>query len=67
MTVLRSALLEWDLTRAARIVTSGLAVFLALRVTNGFVAGIGATLLFLFVLTIPWEVADRLIDLSNDS
>ncbi|MFC6767903.1 hypothetical protein [Natrinema soli] len=67
MSALRAVLFEWDLSRIARILVSGLAVFLALRVTDGFLTGLGATLLFLFVLTLPWEMANRLSDRSSDS
>ena len=62
MAGLRSALLEWDWNRVARVIVSGLAVFLALRLTDGFVTGLGATFLFLFLFTVPWEIATRLLD-----
>ncbi|WP_408959678.1 hypothetical protein [Natrinema sp. 74] len=67
MSAVRSVLLEWDWNRVARVVVSGLAVFLALRLTDGFVTGLGATFLFLAVFTVPWEIADRLLDRSHDS
>jgi len=45
-----------DLSRIARILGTGLAAFLALRVTDGLLTGLDcATLLFLFVLTLPWR------------
>ncbi|MFB1063494.1 hypothetical protein [Natrinema sp. H-ect4] len=67
MSALRAVLFEWDLSRIARILGTGLAAFLALRVTDGLLTGLGATLLFLFVLTLPWEMANRLSDRVNDS
>jgi len=63
----RAVLFERDLSRIARILGTGLAAFLALRVTDGLLTGLGATLLFLFVLTLPWEMANRLSDRLNDS
>ncbi len=67
MSALRAALFEWDLNRATRIAVSALAVFLALRVTDGVVAGLGATMVFLVLLSIPWEIAERFADRSRDS
>ncbi|QCS43941.1 hypothetical protein [Natrinema versiforme] len=67
MSALRSVLLEWDLNRISRILVAGLAVFLARRVTDGFLTGLGATLLFLFVLAVAWEAAKRIVGGSSDS
>ncbi|ELY65006.1 hypothetical protein [Natrinema versiforme] len=60
MSALRSALLEWDRNRISRVLLAGLAVFLARRVTDGVVTGVGATFLFLFGLALAWEAMKRL-------
>ena len=46
MSVLRSALLEWDADRVSRVLVAALAVYLATRVTDDFLVGLGAVVLF---------------------
>ncbi|MFA9503224.1 hypothetical protein ACERIM_10620 [Natrinema sp. H-ect1] len=67
MSALRDALFEWDLNRVARIGCSALAVFLARRVTDDVLIGLGAMVVFLVVLSIPWDIAERLANRSRDS
>ncbi|OLZ42094.1 hypothetical protein A6E15_14445 [Natrinema saccharevitans] len=67
MSALRAVLFEWDLNRVTRIAVSALAVFLAQRVTDDFLTGLGATIVFLVVLSIPWEVTERFPGRSDGS
>ncbi|QCW04599.1 hypothetical protein [Natrinema pallidum] len=67
MSALRTALLEWNLSRISWVLRTALAVFLARRVTDGFLTGLGAALLFLFVLALAWEAVSRLSTGTSDS
>ncbi|TKX43874.1 MULTISPECIES: hypothetical protein [Halorubrum] len=59
MSTLRSVLLNWNLNRVTRAAVSGAAVFLAIRVTDGFLMGLGAAVVLAMVLDIPWWLYDR--------
>jgi len=50
----QSALLEWNLRRVSRVVVSAIAVFLALRLTDGFVLGLGVAVVLAILLEVPW-------------
>ncbi|RLM49502.1 hypothetical protein [Halorubrum sp. Atlit-28R] len=59
MFTLRSVLLNWDLNRVTRAAVSGAAVFLAIRVTDGFLMGLGVAVVLAVVLDVPWWLYDR--------
>jgi Sec-independent protein secretion pathway component TatC len=59
MFTLRSVLLNWNLNRVTRAAVSGAAVFLAIRVTDGFLMGLGVAVVLAMVLDIPWWLYDR--------
>ncbi|ELY38445.1 hypothetical protein [Natronorubrum tibetense] len=59
MSALRSALLEWNADRVSRILVAGLAVYLAARVTDEVLVGLGAAVLFAVVLDLSWTIANR--------
>ena len=66
MSTLQSALLDWDVSRITRVVMSGTAVFLAFRVTDEFLVGLGAAVVFAVVLDIPWWLYNRHTTQSTD-
>ncbi|SEQ34948.1 hypothetical protein [Natrinema salaciae] len=43
-----------------RVLVSGLACYLAIRVADGFFAQLAAAVFFTIVLTTPWELVNRL-------
>jgi len=59
MSPLRSALLDWDLNRVTRIAVSAVAVFLAFRLTDGFLPGLGVAVVLAVALDVPWWLYDR--------
>lgn len=59
MSVLRSPLLDWNLNRVARVAVSSIAVFLAIRLTDGFLVGLGVAVVLAMVLDVPWWLYDR--------
>ncbi|WP_231187360.1 hypothetical protein [Haladaptatus sp. DYF46] len=59
MSTLRSVLLDWNLNRVTRIAVSGAAVFLAIRVTDGLLIGLGVAVVLAMMLDIPWWLYDR--------
>jgi hypothetical protein len=59
MSTLRSVFLDWNLNRVTRIAVSGAAVFLAIRVTDGLLIGLGVAVVLVMVLDIPWWLYDR--------
>ncbi|WP_137290107.1 hypothetical protein [Natronorubrum halophilum] len=60
MSALRPALLEWDADRIVRILVAGVSVFLAVRVTDGVLVGLGAAVLFTVAFNCLWEIATRI-------
>jgi len=62
MSALQSVLLDWDVSRVYRVITAGLAIYLSLRITDGFLSGLGLVIVLAIVLEIPWEVAKRISD-----
>lgn len=54
MSTMQSAFLNWNLSRITRIIKSAVAVFLALRLTDGFLLGLGVAVVLAIVLDIPW-------------
>ncbi|SFL46781.1 hypothetical protein SAMN04487950_3903 [Halogranum rubrum] len=66
MSTLQSALLDWNLSRIIRVVISGTAVFLAFRVTDEVLVGLGAAVAFAMVLDIPWWLYNRHTTQSAD-
>jgi Sec-independent protein secretion pathway component TatC len=59
MSTLRSVLLNWNLNRVTRVAVSGAAVFLAIRVTDGLLMGLGVAVVLAMMLDIPWWLYDR--------
>jgi hypothetical protein len=59
MTALRSILFEWDLSRVVRVAVSGVAITIALRVTDDPVIGLGVASVLAVALDIPWYVYSR--------
>ncbi|SIS01461.1 hypothetical protein SAMN05421752_107139 [Natronorubrum thiooxidans] len=59
MSALRSALFDWNLNRVARVAVSGIAVFLAIRLTDGLLVGLGVAVALAMVLDVPWWLYDR--------
>jgi len=59
MSPLRSALLDWDLNRVTRVAISVVAVFVALRLTDGFLSGLGVAVVLAAVLDVPWWLSER--------
>ena len=59
MSALRSALFDWKLNRVARVAVSGIAVFLAIRLTDGLLVGLGVAVALAMVLDVPWWLYDR--------
>lgn len=66
MSAFRSALFEWSPSRVRRVVISAFAVWLSLRVTDGFVLGLGPTLVLVTVLDAPWWASGRWVGRSVD-
>ncbi|WP_126664789.1 hypothetical protein [Haloterrigena salifodinae] len=48
-------------TLLVRGLVSGLACYLAIRVTDGLFAQLAAAVFFTIVLAVPWELVDRLV------
>lgn len=65
MSALRSALLECA-DRIGRILVAGVAVFLAMRLTEGFLVGLGATVAIAAVLNVLRWGAGRFVERSAD-
>ena len=59
MSPIQSALLNWDLSRITRVVVSAVAVFLTLRLTDGFLLGVGVAVVLAIVLDMPWWLYSR--------
>lgn len=59
MSALRFALLDWNLNRVTRVAVSGIVVFLAIRLTDGFLVGLGVAVALALVLDVPWWLYDR--------
>ena len=59
MSVLRSPLLDWNLNRVTRVAVSSIAVFLAIRLTDGFLLGLGVAVVLAMILDVPWWLYDR--------
>jgi len=58
---LQSVLIEWNLRRVSRVVVSAIAVFLALRLTDGFVLGLGVAVVLAILLEIRWWLHRRYV------
>ncbi len=56
---MQSALFNWNLERLTRIGGSAVAVFLALRLTDGFAMGVAVAVVLAMVLDIPWWLYRR--------
>mgnify|MGYP000689256254 CR=1 FL=1 len=65
MSALRSALFDWNLNRVVRVAVGGIALFLAMRLTDGFLVGLGVAVALAMVLDIPWWLYDRYAQLDN--
>jgi|GEM_PF-1775809 Sec-independent protein secretion pathway component TatC len=65
MSALRTALLDRGLARATRVAVSGIAVFLALRFTDGFLMGLGVAVVLATVLDTPWWLYNRYANTNN--
>ena len=59
MSVLRSPLLDWNLNRVTRVAVSCIAVFLAIRLTEGVLVGLGVAVVLAMVFDVPWWLYDR--------
>ncbi|SDD85205.1 hypothetical protein SAMN05192552_10586 [Natrinema hispanicum] len=59
MSALRSALFDWNLNRVVRVAVSGIAVFLAIRLTDGLLVRLGVAVALALVLDVPWWMYDR--------
>ncbi|WP_440772646.1 hypothetical protein [Natronorubrum sp. DTA28] len=59
MSTLRSALFDWNPNRVTRVAVSGIAVFLAVRFTDGLLVGFGVAVGLAVVLDVPWWLYDR--------
>ncbi|QLC33823.1 hypothetical protein EFA46_006290 [Halarchaeum sp. CBA1220] len=59
MPALLSALLDWDVQRATRVIASIVAVSLACRVTDELVLGLGVAIGLAMVLDSPWWLFNR--------
>ncbi|RZV06490.1 hypothetical protein SAMN05192552_105311 [Natrinema hispanicum] len=59
MSALPSALFDWNLNRVVRVAVSGIAVFLAIRLTDGLLVGLGVAVALALVLNVPWWMYDR--------
>ncbi|WP_121742844.1 hypothetical protein [Natronorubrum halophilum] len=60
MSALGTALLEWDADRIVRILVAGVSVFLAVRVTDSVLVGLGAAVLFVVAFNCLWVIATRI-------
>ena len=59
MSALRSVLFDWNLNRVTRVAVSGIVVFLAIRLTDGFLLRPGVAVALALVLDVPWWLYDR--------
>ncbi|MFC4988755.1 hypothetical protein [Saliphagus infecundisoli] len=59
MSALRSAFFDWNLNRVVRVAVSVTAVFLATRLTDGLLVGLGVVVALAIVLDVPWWLYDR--------
>jgi len=59
MSALRSAFFDWNLNRVVRVALSGIAVFLAIRLTDGLLVGLGVAVVLALVLDVSWWMYDR--------
>ena len=59
MSALRSALFDWNLNRVVRVAVSSITVFLAIRLTDGLLVGLGVAVALAMVLDVPWWMYDR--------
>ena len=59
MVGLQSALFEWNPRRVSRVAVSAAAVFLAGRLTDDFVLGLGAVVVLAMLLDVPWWLHHR--------
>ncbi len=59
MSALRSAFFDWNLNRVVRVAVSVTAVFLATRLTDGLLVGLGVVVALAMVLDVPWWLYDR--------
>jgi Sec-independent protein secretion pathway component TatC len=59
MSALRSALFDWGLNRATRVAVSCIAVFLAIRLTDRLLVGLGVAVALAMILDVPWWLYDR--------
>jgi uncharacterized membrane protein len=66
MSTLQSALPDWNLSRTIRVTISGTAVFLAFRVTDKILVGLGVAVVFAMVLDIPYWLYNRHTTQSAD-
>lgn len=62
MSALRSALFDWDAARVSRVVVAGLALYLAQRIADGFLAELGTVIVLCILLDLPWVIAKRVSD-----
>lgn len=62
MSALRSALFDWDAARVSKVIVAGLAVYIAQRIADGFLAELGIVIILCIVLDIPWLIAERILD-----
>jgi len=58
---MQSALLNWNLRRVTRVVVSSIAVFLAFRLTDGFLLGLGVAVALAIVIDVPWWLRNRYV------
>jgi len=66
MTVLRTALLDWHLSRATRVIVSGITLFLAFHFTEGFLTGLGVAVVLAIVLDTPWWLYNRCANANDE-
>ncbi|CQH63434.1 uncharacterized protein HHUB_4080 (plasmid) [Halobacterium hubeiense] len=62
MSALRTALFDWDAARVSRVLVAGLALYLAQRIADGFLAELGAVIVVCVVLDLLWVIAKRIAD-----
>jgi len=65
MSTPQSALLDWNLSRVTRVAVSVVAVFLAFRLTDEFLPGLGMAIILAIVIDIPWWLHTRYVAQSK--
>jgi len=58
---MHSALRDWPPSRITRIAVSAVAVFLAPRLTDGFLTGVGTAVGLAVALDVPWWLYGRYV------